>query len=138
MLKNNSDYGYGLGYDDYDYGYNDYVSSRTTNADTVNKRYIMPLPAQDSCISYRDGEWKVEAKDAPFFGIDNYGNLFCREYDDSWSFIESDCDVLLYETEEWVNFDRTLAEYGKVEWFPEAQAADEEKPWTEEEEVSTV
>ena len=139
-------YGSGKGYEDsswYDgyggyYGYSSYDNFGSKSAD-YDRTHIMPLPAKDLVVMDRESEYGLKAADAPFFGIDEYGNLFIREYDDTWSFVSGDCDI--YEDDDkmdWVEYDGSKAQFSQVDWFPEAQSPDEEKPWTEEEEVTMV
>lgn len=142
-------YSSGKGYEDdgwydgygnyYGYGcYNDYGFGNSTKTGTGYDRiHIMPLPAKDLIVMDVESEYPLSAQDAPFFGMDEYGNLFIREYDDTWSFVSSDCNV--YEDTDdmkWVDYDGTKAQFAQVDWFPEEQ--DEDKPWTEEKEVTTV
>ncbi len=139
-------YGSGKGYEDsswYDgyggyYGYSSYNNFGSKSAD-YDRTHIMPLPAKDLVVMDETSEYGLKAADAPFFGIDEYGNLFIREYDDTWSFVGGDCNI--YEDDDdmkWVNYDGSKAQFAQVDWFPEAQSPDEEKPWTEEEEVTMV
>lgn len=132
---NNDYYGYGC-YDGYDYGYDD---SYTSTKNSSGRCYIMPLPARNLIVLTRDEQWELQAKDAPFFGIDAYGNLFAREYDDTWSFIENECDIYANDKRgDFIDYDDTKAEPAQVDWFPTAQSADEEKPWSEQEGEVTI